>query len=36
MAVTLGKRGGECELPGMRVRVYVLGEGGGVTFSNTH
>jgi hypothetical protein len=23
-------------LPGMRVRVYVPGEGGGVTFSNTH
>jgi hypothetical protein len=33
----LGKRGGEgIALPGMPVRVYVPGEGGGVTFSNTH
>jgi len=32
----LGKRGGGIALPGMRVHVYVPGEGGGVTFSNTH
>jgi hypothetical protein len=36
MGVTLGKRGGKCELPGMRVRLYVPGENGGVSFSIKH